>query len=172
MLAGRVQDRHDKATGKTATRITLEIEKESELAKGIYDLRCLMAAVSMTPPWALCCFLAKHFHDAPPNAQILSKLCELQVVSGSVKVNPNYVLAIANNVRSQIEESQCTIATTKLVMTWSALMTVYILSKLRDQLVKQGPVSNPYPRPSSLPFPSPAFPHPAMVQKVVVHAGG
>jgi hypothetical protein len=101
----------------------------------------------------LCYFLAQHVHDEPPNAQILSKLCDLQVVSGSVKVNPNYILAIANNVRSQIEESQCTIATTKLVMTWSALMTVYILSKLSDHLVKQGPVRNPHPRSSSPPQP-------------------
>lgn len=69
---------------------------------------------------------------------------------GSIKVKPNYLLAIAANIRSQIEESQCTIATTKLVMTWSALMTVYILAKLNDHLVKQGPVSNSLPPPPPL----------------------
>lgn len=76
--------------------------------------------------------------------QILSKLRELQIVDGKLKVKPEYILAIANNVRCQIEESHCTIATTKLVMTWSALMTVYILSKLVNHLVLQGPVISPF----------------------------
>lgn len=40
------QDFMDKATGKSRTLIKLEIANDSELAKGIYDVRCLMTSAS------------------------------------------------------------------------------------------------------------------------------
>mmetsp|Transcript_9729 Transcript_9729/g.23481 ORF Transcript_9729/g.23481 Transcript_9729/m.23481 type:complete len:1206 (-) Transcript_9729:362-3979(-) len=101
---------------RSMTKIRVEISQDSPLSKQIYDIKCLTTA-------------------------ILLKLEEQQVVKGHGAVKPDYLLAIAHNVRSQIEKSNCTISSTQLVMTWSAIMSVYVLTKLGDQLVRQGPMA-------------------------------